>query len=106
MIMSFESEPRGGFESYEVSGENEAKMLRALAEAATSLEKDARETEASIINRDPILNHLFFVLIETGPELDSIQRAHIRRVIALRLYGLRDLIDSASSDKRYYEVVA
>lgn len=79
--------PEGSSFGFEESGISEMERLDLVRQLAGHIEASAQELGAKHINRDPIVHTMLSKVIEGGPDLDPTHAAHIRKMIALRMWG-------------------
>lgn len=86
------------------SGVSELRRLELMKDIVMRRENIARETMSTTINTDPLLRALLAKIIETGPELESTHLAHLRRIAALRLHTIPDIIEQAATDTVFFRL--
>jgi hypothetical protein len=105
-IMSFNNGPEFLFGYEDESGLSAIERLDLLAELESRKAEVAHELAAKQINQDPALHALLGKIVEGGAELDSVHQSHIRRMIALKLYGLPEEAVQSETNHTFYLAAA
>ena len=71
--------------------------------ASSELER-LQGVAAELISSDEILHRLLSMKINSGPELDSLARAHLSRMIAIRSQGIFDKIVDTEQLAEFWKI--
>jgi hypothetical protein len=85
-------------------GISEIERLGLMRELAASVEATANKFAVNALQRDPISHTLLGKIVESGPEYDPTTLAHMRKMLALRLFGLPDIAARAASDREFFDI--
>src|SRR5688500_4035841 len=98
---------RGPEYGFVESGPAAEEMARAelCAGIAEAVEARAQEMAAAEISQDPLLQSMMSKLIESGVELDVDLKAHLRKMVALRIGTLLGEGVQAGSDGTFFRML-
>ncbi len=97
--MSFKHGPEVPLFWHEESSPSELERLYLMQGLAVGTDRIAQELGASQNTQGPILRIMLGKLIEGGPNLCPNHVSHLRRMIALGLRGLPDIVTQAEADQ-------